>query len=318
MSNATHKIIEKEFKNGLFPKVPATIPGYAVLLRNSSTGEIVCVSHRTTPRTISIGKYDKLIEVQTGRNLYRIDLTSPSISDKYIFDVTVKVYITVCDPVSYYLERETDFLKTISDILYPEIRKATKRYDVIDYKNIEDALTQQLQVKSFGKEIPCIEFEFYDIQVQPEHEAMKYVKRTSDAWLEKKAKQAEADAIADIQKYQGQKASEMDLNMEKAIVQEVMDGKIPLHEAITKIDSYNQAMGEQKLENVQKLIGMLFDMKNQEIISDLEVEKQVMHILQNATIGTDNLLEDKNTSDKEDADFPTQADVARVVKRKRK
>lgn len=308
MSFVNHITKRINFKRSLFSKPPEDIPDTYILLYSSITDKAIEVNQNTTTsKIIYKGKFDEKILITKKALMQKINISSPSDSDTYNFDVELTFNIFVYNPVVYFYNISNESDKLLKDLVMPIVRKTTKKYNVIEYNNMEDELHAILNNQNDFLDNLGIKCYIYSVQAKPDKEAIVYATRITKALLENETKIVELDTNAKIESTKlenAQKLESTDIN--SAIISEVVNGKITLEEAINRIDKYHQNKGETSIKNLDQFINMMNKMKNAKLINDIQIQEQTNRFI-NDFVQSAPLIEKKSVS--EVGNFPTEDEI---------
>ena len=232
---------EEPYSNGLFPSIPYIKKGVATVLKNGKTPPVL-VDTRLSMRQIRKGRFNSLIEIST--ILHNIDLcfTALSKNDPYRFDIIVKVSVRVIDPITFLNSQITDISEALIQRFSPVIRRISKQGDILEYGSLEGLIIQKLSEPDNLNDQLGITYTVIDTEVQPDAQAMEYVRQITDHDLNTRIERHKADLMA---------------------------------EAISLKEKMKSGLVGQQIDNMKEMINFLEELRDKGILSDAELAENV-------------------------------------------
>lgn len=291
-------ITKSDFKNGFFATVPEETSSKAILLCSSKTNRIIRANHKVTPREVLLGKYDEKIEIDITQNTYFIVLTVSSEDINLSFDVKVSVNASISKPLKFYENSITNLTEYIKNRFRATVKKITKQYSVVDYKDMDEHILNELKDQSI--KIECLNYTVFDVDCQPNKNSIDFIKQINEAKMKRIVEESKNEEAQKLK----------NTTFEEAINKQVLEGTITHEQAITKIRDYKQQEGIRIFENIKNYKDFMVDLNNSDIINDAQVADYVKEAIN----GLNNLLPQSNKQQKEVAsDSPNDLTNEHVV-----
>lgn len=264
---------DSEYECNFFSQVPKyKKQGVAYILTEGVNDDIV-IDDKTSSKQIKRGKYRRLVEISTNPYLKEIRFKSASKERSYMFDIYVKAVIQVKNPIIFYNNKNLDVDAYFTNMFTLDVRKITRKYSILNYDGMDDALTNQLSSYKTVDASTGFEYRISVVDAEPGEEAIEYVKRNDkqnlDAELKKKARNLVKDVATDY---------------ENAIRTEVIEGKISEKEAILEINRFRNTNDE---ERVNKIV----DLRERRLISENDARKMIKNL--QIVDNQENLIEER-------------------------
>jgi len=258
MSRFNPIIREEAYPNGLFPNIPYVKNGVAIVLTNGKKPPVL-VDGLVSVRQIRNGKYSSLVEISTIFHNIDLNFSVLSKNEPYRFDVIVKVNVRVTDPIAFLNSQINDVPEVLTQHFSPIIRRLLKQADILEYGSLDEAVLQKLVDSNNFNDRSGLDFIVKDVEVQPDVQAMEYVRQLTDHDLNTRIERQKADIIA-----------------ESFSIKEKMKSEIV----------------SQQIDNMREIINFVEELRGKGILSDAEAAENVKQWLKhNNALFTQSLIE---------------------------
>ncbi|ATW26932.1 hypothetical protein [Candidatus Formimonas warabiya] len=276
MSSYPPIISKTPYKNSFFPKVPSVMQGRAILLYSSEKGIVICINDRVTPREIYVGKFDEKIEIDITKTTISFTVTVPSLNEPFLFDVTITAIIQIIDPLAFYLKGIFDIAECVKPHLLPTIRRVARKYSVVDYSDMDDALASQFSSKKYNYEDTGIEYVIHDVTCTPNANAREHIHSISANRLKQETEKQKILTNTIIEKYKASNASTLTgTDMITNIFKDVVAGQLSSAQALKMAMDFTQSEGMQKVRNTDTIIDLINKLKESDLITDNEAAEYI-------------------------------------------
>jgi len=265
---------ESDYQGGLFPTIPARVPGQDTLLIGAD-GIPRLVDDYLTTRDIRRGNYNKVARVSKASFTLDITLKATSKDAPYEFDVTIGVDYRVSDSVVYYMSKSTHNLEdSLTTALSRIVNQEARRFELIDGR-ASDGILEKLQSRAqYILEAIGITYSVVSVEAKPGADA-EFIKQMT---THKHNVLVEQNRIAETEKLKSR-------SMAEAIIGQVTDGKIDMKEALEQLIHANRTEGYSKLEDIQHFITFFHKLQKDSLISDATTEQYINEILRTLPSG---------------------------------
>ncbi len=262
-------LADTPYQAGLFPQIPNFRKEGSVFILTEGIADDLVVNDKTTQRQIRQGKYKRLVEISTKPYRVETHFESPGKEEAYSFAVYVKAVIQVNNPLAFYNNRNLDVDAYFENLFALDVRKITRKYSILNYQGMDDELTEKLSSYNGFDETSGFTYRISIVDAEPGPKAKPYVEKHSTQKLNMALKQDARKLTEHLAK-----------DMEKAILTEVVEGKISEREAYLQIARNQEESFDAFLARIQK-------MRDEGFLTDEEahrrVRSQAMPVISNGT-----------------------------------
>lgn len=287
---------ESEYKGGLFPKIPSRVTGQDTLLVGID-GVPRLVDDYLTTRDIRKGNFNKITRISTSLFTLDIALKATSKNAPYQFDVSVGVDCRVSNSVAYYMSKDVhDVESSLRTALSRIVNQEAKKFELTE-DNVGDSILDKLKEREeYFLEALGITYSVVSVESKPDANAeSNFIKKMTDQKLNVMVEQ---NRIVETGKLTSR-------NMEEAIMGQVADGTIDMKTALEQLSNSNRSDGYNKLEDIERLVGFVRKLQEDNLISDDEAGQRINEFLRTlpvSAVKSENLIGEKISLPEEETD----------------
>lgn len=290
--NGEGEQIGVEYKSGLFPQIPNYNKRDSWFLLTEGVMDDIVVNEHTTVKIIRRGQYKRLVEISRSTLAFSHTFNSNCRETSYTFKVTVRANVYVNDPGKFCSNvRNISVRDFLNNQFSLDVKAVTRNYSILNYNGIDEDLTRVLTASIVSDDTSGLSYQITTVMTEPNDEAMKILKSRDDMAI-KNEMTAVAGKIAAFNKTK---------TYADAIWEEAAKGNISDVKAIQQIEEYERKNSDEKMD-------MLLKLRNEGIISDMDISIQSRELLpfshietthikqieQNSAKSVDRLFEEEN------------------------